>query len=71
MNDINDDDLLDFIETHRAAYAFVCKAEDEYNAAETEDGVLSDAMHAACSIEPRLYDAFSPASRVQLTGWRR
>ncbi len=63
MNDINDD-----IETHRAAYALLAKAEADLNDAADRDDTLRGAMLTACRIERRLYDALLTAKPSTVEG---
>jgi hypothetical protein len=67
---IDNDDVLDFIETHRAAYAVLAKAEDDFNASTAPDDndPMQAPMHTACRIERRLYDALLSARPSTVEG---
>jgi hypothetical protein len=66
MND--NDDILDFIETHRAARVLSDKAEADYNAVDDQDETLAGAMLTALRIERRLYEALLTAKPSTIEG---
>jgi hypothetical protein len=66
MND--NDDVLDFIETHRSALALRERVEAEFDAAAADDESLAIRMLTALRIERRLYDALLTAKPRTVEG---
>ena len=61
MSSADIDNIFDLIETHRAAYANLGLAEDDFDAPAEEDVTLKGAMLTAFRIERALYDALLTA----------
>jgi hypothetical protein len=73
MSSADTDDIFDLIETHRAAYALLGKAEVDFNAAADGDDALEGALLTACRIgsSADCTTPCSPLGPARLRGWWR